>query len=199
MDASAGLIITAVLAGLLCLRRRRPASPSAKPGRALSDEQMMDAKAAGYAKRWEKNQRPRQVGTATVLVLGFLLCGAQAASVKLFWKANPERDKVSMYEVEVKEVLGAESFTVRTDGTETLVTGLRHGGMYFFRLRAMNAGGWSDYNEALLAEASERFRVTIQVSDSLGAWTDTHAVKVVKAAGKGFFRGKVENIEGGGL
>lgn len=128
------------------------------------------------------------------LVLGV---EASAASVKLFWHPNPLGERVSLYEVLVTEVLGSKTFTHRTDDTKATITGLRHGGMYFFKLRAMNVTGWSDFNDALLAEASERFVVTIQVSDSLGTWTDTDCVKEIKSAGAGFFRGKIENIEGG--
>ena len=48
MDASAGLIITAVLAGLLCLRRRRCRMP---------DEAMHDLKRRQTASHWMEREQ----------------------------------------------------------------------------------------------------------------------------------------------
>lgn len=54
MDASAGLIITAVLAGLLCLRRRRCPEPQKEVPEITDDELVTYCQLSAQSQNWSE-------------------------------------------------------------------------------------------------------------------------------------------------
>lgn len=87
--------------------------------------------------------RPRPWKSAVVSLLGSLLSFASAGeSVKVSWKANPERD-INAYEIHYGTVSGTYTRTVRVGGgaRATKVDSLAPGTRYYFALVAVNTAG----------------------------------------------------------
>jgi hypothetical protein len=131
----------------------------------------------------------------TGMTLAVLLIAAgiaRCAEIKLAWNPNPAAENVTGYEVRAEEVWGLHEVVMKTTDPASTVTGLKPDVMYFFKVRAENAAGFSDFSPTVTAIPLPRYRVTIQKSDSLANWTDTETVLTGPAHGSGFFRLKIE-------
>jgi hypothetical protein len=139
----------------------------------------------------------RSLTILTGMTLAVLLIAAgiaRCAEIKLAWNANPPEENVTGYEVRAEEVWGLHEVVMKTTDPAATVTGLKPDVMYFFKVRAENAAGVSDFSEAITGVPLRRYRVTLQVSNELGVWNDTEVTAIVPAKGAEFFRGKIEEV-----
>jgi hypothetical protein len=140
----------------------------------------------------------RRLLVLCIMTLAVLLIAAgiaRCADIKLAWNANAPAENVTGYEVRAEEVWGLHVVVMKTTDPAATVTGLKPEVMYFFKVRAENSAGFSDFSPAVTGIPLPRYRVTIQRSDGLGTWTDTEVTAIVPAKGAEFFRGKIEEVQ----